>query len=156
MENYCLSYQCHNFDERIYSYEWFIKLEACLCLDQTIGTKFIADAMDRVEESIRCCGTQPIRDSNCKDEINVIDQKLVANYGRITRYIVRSDGTSFLTSNAQIRRNNITDTVNIMRSTRNLSDVFHDKNWCLGPAWITVSEANSFNYEPLQLKLFIR
>ena len=154
MEDYCLSYECGYSDSSI---EWLITIKACLCLDQTIGTKFIADAMDRVEESIRCCGTQPIRDSNCKDEINVIDQDLVANYGRITRYIVRSDGsTSFLTSNAQIRRNNITDTVNIMRSTRNLSDVFHNKNWCLGPAWITKAETEKFHYKPLQLKLFIR
>ena len=91
MEDYCLSYECSWSGDRRdwYSQEWVIKLKACLCLDQTIGTKFIADAMDRVEESIRCCGTQPIRDSNCKDEINVIDTD--GNYGRINLYIVRSD-----------------------------------------------------------------
>ena len=170
-ENYCLSYECHENVSEDYSdpdgedysdsSEWVIKLKACLCLDETIGTKFITDAMDRVEDSIRCCGTQPIKDSNCTtDEINVIDKNLVANNGRITGYMVRSDGgnTSFLTSNAQIHRNKITETVNIIKSNmkpnKTLSDVFHETNLCLGPAWITSREAEDVKDEPLQLKLF--
>ena len=156
MENYCLSYECHADSEK-----WVIELKACLCLDETIGTKFLADAMDRVEKSIRCCGTHPIRDSNCPaDEINLIDRDLVANNRRITGYTVRSDGgkKSFLSSTAQIHRNKITGTVNIMTSNmkpkKDLSDIFHDKNFCLGPAWIDEKETKNFNDEPLQLKLF--
>ena len=163
LENYCLSHKCLCTDDDCDVERWILYLHICRCPTKIFNEK-ISAAMNRVDQSIRCCGNSVITkdEINCKEFLNPSNSTCSdGDYNwkwKSKSYLIRvANDISFTSSEETIEKNNFQNIRQKVGGKLEALDenIFDCDGMCIGPAEISKGESKKEKYklEQTQLRL---